>query len=355
MRAHCGGARPRVRGRRGGLSPLAAWRGVALLSIYVASFVLGCGKPVDPGKGPVARADVSEASVVAIHAPDTTADGPDGERAGADDATAPSPYDLAADVAARTEEARTLLGERAAVTVVQAVFVIVSPRAGAQHAAAVNLARQALDAWFHGRFSRRPEHALGVFVFPNHASYAAFCARRFGDAGSAAVDLLGFYDDVDHLVVVNAEAGLTTLTHEIAHPLVTADFPARPAWFNEGLGSLFETPVFPRPGEIHGASNWRHGQLVEALRSPSERARAGLERLFGMNDDEFRGHDLYLHYAMARELCRWLDERGQLWAFYAAWRDGVDADPTGQKAFERVVGMTPADASGPWAKWVLAQ
>jgi hypothetical protein len=311
--------------------------------VYAILLSAGCAKPAD--------------RIVAVDAPDSEpeAGASTGEvRAGADDVLAAPPYDLAADVAARTVEARSLLGAIAAITVVQQMFVVVSPRPGAHHAAAVKLASQALDAWYHGRFSRRPERALGVFVFPDRRSYAAFLAKRLGDSGAPA-DALGFYDHVERLVVVDGEAGLTTLTHELVHAVVAADFPGRPAWLNEGLGALYESPVFPSPGEIHGASNWRHAQLVAALRSPAERPRAGLERLFGMSDAEFLGPDLYLHYAMARELCRWLDERGELWAFYAAWRDGVDDDVTGEKAFERVVGMTPVGATAQWQKWVLAQ
>jgi hypothetical protein len=306
---------------------------------------MGCGRSANPEKAPAARPDLSEASL----APHVIEDVPDraGARAGV------PPYDLAADIAARTEAARALLGDRASVTVVQQLFILVTPRAGAQHAAAVKLADQALDAWYHGRFSRRPERALSVFVFPDRPSFTAFCLERLGEAGAAAADSLGFYDRAEQLVVVDAEAGLTTLTHELVHPIVAVDFPTRPAWINEGLGALFETPVFPHPGEIHGGRNYRNDWLAAALRSPAQRAGAGMERLFGMSDDEFLGADRYLHYAMARELCRWLDERGQLWTFYAAWRDGVAADPTGEKEFERVVGMTPAGASAPWSKWVL--
>jgi hypothetical protein len=328
--------------------------------LLAALVLAGCAKPADPGKGRAVPRGAADPPIVAVDAPglEDDADRPAGEvQAGAgaaDDLFAHAPYDLAADVAARTEEARSLLGALAAVTVVQQIFVIVSPRPGAQHGAAVNLANQALDAWYHGRFSRRPERALSVFVFPDHRAYAAFCARRLGDAGAPA-DSLGFYDRGERLVLVDTEAGLTTLTHELVHSIVAVDFPGRPAWLNEGLGALFESPVFPRPGEIHGALNWRHRQLVAALRSPAERSGAAMDRLFGMSDDEFLGPDLYLHYAMARELCRWLDEHGLLWAFYAAWRDGAGVDGTGERAFEQVVGISPAAASAQWAKWVLAQ
>ncbi|MDP9003066.1 MAG: hypothetical protein M3O46_23495 [Myxococcota bacterium] len=32
--------------------------------------------------------------------------------------------------------------------------------------------------------------------------------------------------------------------------------------------------------------------------------------------------------AMARYACQWLDDRGALWDFYRAWRDGVMRDPS---------------------------
>jgi hypothetical protein len=73
-----------------------------------------------------------------------------------------------------------------------------------------------------------------------------------------------------------------------------------------------------------------------------------------MNDATFRGPLEKLHYATARYVCQWLDQRGMLWPFYRAWRDGFGADPTGEKAFERVVGMSPAKANAAWTAWAKA-
>ena len=56
----------------------------------------------------------------------------------------------------------------------------------------------------------------------------------------------------------------------------------------------------------------------------------------------------------ARYLCQWLDERNLLWPFYRQWRDGVKDDPTGEKTFTKVVGMTPTQANVPWTAWVKA-
>jgi hypothetical protein len=136
------------------------------------------------------------------------------------------------------------------------------------------------------------------------------------------------------------------------HPLLEADFPGAPIWLDEGIASLFEAPVMPRPGEIHGTKNWRLPRLRAALGSNKERDLARLDVLFGMSDERFRDADESLHYAMARYACQWLDERGKLWAFYRAWRDDAAHDPTGEKAFATIVGETPRAADEAWATWV---
>ncbi|HEX7603749.1 MAG TPA: hypothetical protein VF316_19155 [Polyangiaceae bacterium] len=71
-----------------------------------------------------------------------------------------------------------------------------------------------------------------------------------------------------------------------------------------------------------------------------------------MSDATFRDDLEKLHYATARYLCQWLDGKGLLWSFYRTWRDHVADDPTGEKAFAQVVGMTPVQADVPWSAWV---
>jgi hypothetical protein len=186
-------------------------------------------------------------------------------------------------------------------------------------------------------------------------SYRAAGAAEAGDAGATA-DAASAVAPASRMfareVVVNAGPGVSTLTHELVHAIMQADFPDAPAWLNEGLGALFERPVFAGPGEIHGAKNWRYPGLVAALASDARRSQVSLEALFGMNDAQFHEGDEDLHYAMARYTCQWLDARGELWAFYAAWRDGVLEDPSGRHTFERVVGMTAADANDAWIAWL---
>jgi hypothetical protein len=162
----------------------------------------------------------------------------------------------------------------------------------------------------------------------------------------------GFYRPDVRTIVMNAGPGIGTLTHEMVHPLVEADFPGAPTWIDEGIASLFEAPVLSRDGEIHGAKNWRLPRLRTALGSPREREATRLDALFGMSDATFRDDDETLHYAMARYACQWLDEHEQLWGFYRAWRDDAADDPTGERAFASVVGETPREANARWQAWV---
>jgi hypothetical protein len=121
-----------------------------------------------------------------------------------------------------------------------------------------------------------------------------------------------FYRPDFRTIVMNAGLGLGTLTHEMIHPLMEADFVSAPTWIDEGIASLFEAPVIPRHGEIHGVKNWRLPRLQSALRSSNEAATTWLDALFGMNDATFRNGDESLHYAMARYVCQWLDDQGKL-------------------------------------------
>jgi hypothetical protein len=221
----------------------------------------------------------------------------------------------------------------------------------AAFARSASLVEEALHAYYNDRFRARPERAISVFLFPSAAPYEAFCRARFSEP---CLSKYGFYRPAERAMVMNAGLGLGTLTHELVHPLVEADFPDAPTWLDEGIASLFEAPVMPRPGEVHGAKNWRHPRLLRALADPKERPRATVDALFSMSDRTFRDGDEDLHYATARYVCQWLDEQDRLWDFYHRFRDGFAADPTGEKAFIASVGRSPRDVREAWIRWVRA-
>jgi hypothetical protein len=297
--------------------------------------------------------------VLASPEPTPRADSPPGvatpssEPLAAPIAPAPPAYDLEADRRHIAEQAAHELGPSTTITIAQEVFVLVGApgwdaRALAQSRA---LTTQAIDAYYNHRFDKRPEHAIAVYLFPTAAPYQAYCQARLR---RACLSRYGSYHPDEHVIVMNAGLGLGTLTHELVHPIVEVDFPRAPTWLNEGIASLFEAPAIVRPGEITGVKNWRHPRLLAALSAPEDKSEARLDALFGMSDAHFRGEQEDLHYAVARYVCQWLDQRGLLFAFYRAWRDGVEQDPTGEKAFAAVTGQSPAEAHAAWAKWVRA-
>ncbi len=256
-------------------------------------------------------------------------------------------YDLDADQKRRAKVARDELGPKAMSTVVSDVFVVIGPPGwqGGRYEQSVMLMKSAIAGFMNGRFGKKPTEAISVYLFPDGKTYESFCTLKYS---APCIAHFGFYQPGDRYMVMNIGLGLGTLTHEIVHPLVEADFPQAPTWINEGLASVFEQPQIPRAGEIHGGKNWRHPRLKRAL-TTAERDGARLDRLFGMSNETFRGDAEDLHYAMARYLCQWLDERGKLWPFYQRWRDDFANDPTGAKSFEAVLGMTPTEAHRVWA------
>jgi hypothetical protein len=271
-------------------------------------------------------------------------------------APAPSPpqrpaYDLTADRTARIELAKTELGPRAPVELVDPIFVVAG---GGAHRAAtlqqpIALIRNALAAYTNHRFTIAPTVAISIYLFPDLGSYHAYCQKHYD---KPCISRFGFYEPSERKMVMNGAGG--TLTHELVHPMVEADFPDAPTWLNEGIASLFEQPIIPKPGEIHGGKNWRYPRLRSALGSTGQGLEARPSGIIGMSNDVFRGANEDLHYAAARYLCQWLDERNQLWSFYQHFRDHFAEDASGAKSFEAVTGLTPENANDPWTRWVRA-
>lgn len=250
-------------------------------------------------------------------------------------------YDLTADLERRKAEVLRDLGPHAKTEVVEGVFLLAGPP-GFDLAGSGDLVRRTLAAYFHERFDKRPERALTVFLFPSADPYGAYCRKRFNET---CMSPYGFFHPEPRFIVMNAGPGLGTLTHELVHPIVESDFPTAPTWLDEGIASLFEAPVLPRPREVHGVKNWRHPRLIAAMGSAKEKAKVSLPALFAMSDEFFRGEDESLNYVIARTFCLWLDGRGQLFPFYRAFRDGKANDPTGAKAFAAITKRTPAEAN----------
>ncbi len=260
-------------------------------------------------------------------------------------------YNLAADLAAREKELKDELGKRTATALASEVFLLASPAGAGALSGPLDITRRALEALTNGRFGRRPARAISVLLFPEARSYSAHCQKRYARACTSPY---GFYVHSERRIVMNVGLGVGTLTHELVHPLVEADFPQAPDWLNEGIASLYEQFSMPKKGEIYGWKNWRHPRLLQGLRSKQESSFATPAALFDMSDDTFRGEREDLNYATARYFCQWLDQKKLLWTFYARYRDTHATDPSGRSAFAHTFGKTPEEASPEWSRWVRA-
>ena len=196
---------------------------------------------------------------------------------------APGAYDLDGDVRARIELGRGLLGDAAAtaalLAVVGEVFVILAEHPGPFFDASIKLARDALGAYFHGRFSTRPREAITVFIFPTARAYQTRSAESAlpaaPHAGAKCDTALGFYRPESRELFVNLEPGLPTLTHELVHPIVATapTSPARRRGLNEGLSARFlrDAPSFRARARSAGS---RTGGCRRYARRSLRRARA---------------------------------------------------------------------------------
>jgi hypothetical protein len=230
-------------------------------------------------------------------------------------------------------------------------FIVVSGEASAPLDEAVQVTREMVGALWNGPyFVHRPEKSVIAWIATSPATLHALVrehAPAMRDAG------LGLYDPQSRQIfVATGPAGWGSWNHEIAHPLVRADFPHAPAWLAEGLPALFEVSEIRPDGTFGFGAHFRLQLVRTALSKPEWADQVKLDTLFTWTtDDAFRKNEA-LHYGVAREALRWLHSQGLLWPLYRAWRDGVLEDPTGEKAFEAVVHMNPAQATEAWRTWL---
>jgi len=249
----------------------------------------------------------------------------------------------------RQAEVHRDLGERTVITEVEG-FMIAAPWPGDTTGASA-IARRALQAFFNGRFRTRPAEPVLVYLFSSQKPYQAYCRKRWNEP---CISSYGFYLGDEGRIVLDVGPGVGTLTHELVHPILRADFPDAPTWLDEGIASLYEGFALGPGDQIRGTRNWRLPRLKQALHRKSETDEVTVSALFALSDSEFRNEKEDLNYALARAFCWWMEQKGWLWPFYHAYRDGFADDPKGERAVESVTGKTPLELDQPFRSWLRA-
>ena len=236
-----------------------------------------------------------------------------------------------ADFAQHVMKLRETLGREMSV-VVESPFVVIGD-SGEQSvkASAERTVRWAVRLLQQDFFPGPPQRILNVWLLGSAASYERTAKAITGDEPGTPY---GFYTHEQGALIMNIRTGGGTLVHEIVHPYIEANFPKCPAWFNEGLGSLFEQSA-ERDGHIVGLTNWRLAGLKRAIRA---RRIPTFQALTNTTNAEFYADDTGEHYAMARYLLYYLQERELLRRYYADFHRARATDPSGYATLVKLLG-----------------
>lgn len=180
-------------------------------------------------------------------------------------------------------------------------------------------------------FKKDPANILEIWLFKDEASYRKHAKEFFNDEPDTPY---GYYSPSKKALIMNIATGGGTLVHEIVHPFMEANFEDCPAWFNEGMGSLYEQSGTV-DGHIRGYTNWRLRGLQYGLRKKIVPA---FKTMTAMSDTEFYKEATGTNYAQARYLMYYLQEKKLLVKYYKEFTANVKTDPTGYKTLQRVLG-----------------
>ncbi|MHC4516213.1 MAG: hypothetical protein ACYTGW_20160 [Planctomycetota bacterium] len=325
----------------------------------IALGAVACSAQVDrppPSAGPDRQAAAGERAAPGTHRGTGTA-----TRSGTRPATRPAtrlvdrPVERTADRRARRPDyqahvaaLRKKLPHDGFHIVIQPPFVVVGDESKRTvKARARNTVKWATDLLKKAYFPKDPDHIIDVWLFKDPPSYRKHVYQLFKQVPHTP---FGWYSPRHRALIMDISTGGGTLVHEIVHPFVAANFPDCPAWFNEGLGSLYEQ-CRERHGKIMGLTNWRLAGLQKAIRGqevPTFRS------MTATTDHQFYTPDRGTNYAQARYLCYYLQEKGLLRKYYKAFHAARKQDPTGYRTLQKVLGRQDMKAfQKEWEQYVL--
>jgi hypothetical protein len=225
-------------------------------------------------------------------------------------------------------------------------------------------------------FAKDPNEILNIWLFKDKESYEENVTEIFGRPPSTPY---GYFSRRDKALVMNIETGTGTLVHELVHPFMASNFARCPAWFNEGLASLYEQ-CHDSGGRIEGLTNWRLKGLQEAIKDRDKEAEeeaadredadgeddvdekedrprhqvCSFKTLCSMSDWEFYSSPEYDTYAQARYLCYYLEQHGLLRTYYHRFVQNHLTDPSGYATLQAVLEREDMDAfQQEWQDYIM--
>lgn len=231
------------------------------------------------------------------------------------------------------------------IVVVSPPFVVIGDESAKKVSSRVNFVNWVIELIEKDFFAKQPDKVIEIWLFRNEKTYRAGAKKYFDDEPETPY---GYYSSEDDALVMNIGPGAGTLSHELVHPYIEANFPDSPSWFNEGLASLYEQPR-ERDGHMWGTTNWRLPGLQSMIRA---KKLPSLKSLLSTTRDGFYNAN-FDAYAYARFLCQYLQDHGKLRDFYKKFSTD-SKDLTGQRAMEAVLGQDLASFQPVFEKWAMS-
>jgi len=248
------------------------------------------------------------------------------------------------DIERRAAELKKQLAGQGFTVTTTGPFVVVGDESPAKVRSRVNFVDWVVRLIEKDYFDKQPDKVIVIWLFRNITTYKAGAKKFFDDEPTTPY---GYYSSSANALVMNIGPGAGTLSHELVHPYIEANFPDAPSWFNEGLASLYEQPR-EREGHMWGTTNWRLPGLTAMIR---KKELPPLRALLATSSDEFYGAD-FDAYAYARFLCQYLQDHGKLRDFYRDF--AASKDTTGVTSLEKAVGKKLEDFQPEFNKWALS-
>ncbi len=232
--------------------------------------------------------------------------------------------------------------------VLEKPFVVI----GDEKPATVKYRAKQTVRWFVDRvkslyFDKDPAAIYDIWLFKDGDSYRKHARELFGDTPDTP---FGYCSDSHRSLIMNISTGGGTLCHEIVHAFIASNFPGCPAWFNEGLASLYEQCGL-KDRKLVGFTNWRLAGLQKEIRIgtlPSFRD------LLATTTHQFYNATRGNNYAQARYLCYYLQEKNLLVQFYNAYRRNFKKDPSGYRTLKQTLREGYMEKfQDNWEQWVL--
>lgn len=254
-----------------------------------------------------------------------------------------------ADFAQHLEQLKKRLPSNDFTIIVQSPFVVIgdeSPEMVREHSE--RTVKWAVDKLKQDFFTQDPKDILDIWLFKDSPSYEKHAQALFGEKPTTPY---GYYSSRHKALVMNISTGGGTLVHEIVHPFIEANFPACPAWLNEGLGSLYEQ-CGEVDGHIYGYTNWRLPGLQNAIRTGTLPA---FKTILSLDARAFYNEDKGTNYSQSRYLCYYLQQKGLLTKFYREFHANQKTDPTGYRTLQKILGSpNMLTFQRQWEQYVLS-